>query len=169
MHQVLILSDSHGLTKELTELKHRHQQIKYMIHCGDSELPVDAPELEGIFQVKGNCDFGEPFPEEKEIHIGGLTFFITHGHRHRVKEGLMSLSYYVENKDIDVILYGHNHIANVNKIGKQIFINPGSIRYPRNRIEKTYAIMRWKSLDQIEINFYNLSGELLEHFQTSIS
>jgi len=158
MHQVLIMSDSHGLTKEIEKLKHRHQDIEHIIHCGDSELPVDAPELEGIIQVAGNCDFGEPFPEEKEIHIGGLNFFVTHGHFHHVKQHLQSLAYYVEEKDADVILYGHNHIAKAQKIGNQLFINPGSIRFPRTRVEKTYAILSWSDKKEVTVTFYTLEG-----------
>lgn len=170
MHQLLILSDSHGLTNEIMEIRDRHREIEHIIHCGDSELPIDAPELQGMLHVAGNCDYGEPYPEEKEVIIGGLTIFVTHGHFHQVKQSLMSLSYYVENKNVDVILYGHNHIANAQNIGEQLFINPGSIRFPRNRVERTYAIMKWESLDQIEVHFYTVSGEPVPqlYLETSI-
>lgn len=36
--KILICSDSHGLTDELIELKKRHGDMDYYIHCGDSEL-----------------------------------------------------------------------------------------------------------------------------------
>jgi|SRR5699024_6595388 len=161
MNEVLILSDSHGLKEEIIELKKRHSHIKHIIHCGDSELSVDAEELEGIIQVAGNCDFGQPFPREKEIAINGLNLFVLHGHHHRVKEHLQSLSYYVEDKAVDVILYGHNHIAKAQRIGHQLFINPGSLRYPRNRVEKTYAILSWRDTDDIKVEYYTLEGEPL--------
>lgn len=169
MYQVLIMSDSHRLTKEIMEIRNRHKHIKHIIHCGDSELSIDAPELKDIIKVAGNCDFGEPFPEEKVINIGGLTFFVTHGHLHRVKENLLSLAYYVEGRDMNVVLYGHNHIANAQKIGKQLFINPGSIRYPRNRTDKTYAIMEWETLANINVNFYTVSGKHVPKLQFSTS
>lgn len=159
MHKVLIMSDSHGLTEEIVMLKERHDTIDHIIHCGDSELSVNALELEGIMQVKGNCDFGEPFPEEKELHIGELNFLVTHGHLHRVKQHLQSLVYYAEEKEADVVLYGHNHVAKAQKLGGRLFINPGSIRRPRGRIEKTYAIISWKDPSFIEVNFYTLEGD----------
>ncbi len=37
--KVLIMSDSHGLTHEISIIKERHKQdVTAMIHCGDSEL-----------------------------------------------------------------------------------------------------------------------------------
>lgn len=170
MYKVLILSDTHGLTEEIQILKDRHNQIRHIIHCGDSELAIDAPELEGIIQVAGNCDYGQAFPREKELHIGGLNFLVTHGHHHRVKEHLQSLSYYVEDRDVDLVLYGHNHIASAQKIGHQLFINPGSLRYPRNRVEKTYAIISWEDVSLVEVTFYTIEGEPLPelNFQTNL-
>ena len=161
MYKVLIMSDSHGLTEEIDMLKNRHKDIVHIIHCGDSELSIDAEQLEGIVQVAGNCDFGESFPKEKTLHIGGLNLFVTHGHLHRVKQHLQSLYYYVVDKDVDVVLYGHNHIAKAQVIDNILFINPGSIRYPRSRVEKTYAIMSWSDSEDIEVNYYTLEGQPL--------
>lgn len=161
MYQVLILSDTHGQREEINRLKQRHEHIEHIIHCGDSELPLSAPELEGILQVKGNCDFNQAFPKEQEVHIGGLKLFVTHGHHHRVKQDLQSLAYYVAERDVHIVLYGHNHIADARKIGDQLFVNPGSLRRPRNRVEKTYAILSWKTAEEVKVDFYTIDGESL--------
>lgn len=158
MNTVLIVSDSHGLTEELREIKARHQ-VDFMIHCGDSELDIDADELEGFYKVRGNCDFDLRFPDEQLIELGGITFFIVHGHLHNVKRDLITLSYAAEEKQASVICYGHTHIAGISEVNKKLFINPGSIRSPRGIDEKTYAILKWSTLDKIEINYYNLKGE----------
>lgn len=161
MHKVLILSDSHGLVNEITVIKERHQ-IKNKIHCGDSELDLDAPEMEGLLKVAGNCDFDARYPEEQTVDIGGLKFLIVHGHLHGVKGNLTALSYRAEELGAQVACYGHTHVADARQIKNQLFINPGSIRLPRNRTEKTYCIMEWEDINHIDIKYYTLSGEVVE-------
>lgn len=161
MTKVLILSDSHGLTKEIVEIKNRHH-LKYMIHCGDSELSMEDPVLEDIIKVRGNCDYDSGFPDEKIIKLDSLTFLITHGHLHDVRSGLTNLSYRATEKNAQIVCFGHTHIAGAKKRGHQIFINPGSIRLPRNRSEKTYAILEWETHDKIQVLFYNTNGKLIE-------
>lgn len=158
MAEVLILSDSHGLRDEILTIKERHQ-IKHVIHCGDSELEADDPVLEGIQSVKGNCDFDGRFPNNRLLHIDGLTFFVAHGHLHDVNMSLMNISYEAERNHAKVVCFGHTHVAGAEKVDQQLLINPGSIRLPRRREEKTYAIMKWNNTDKIQVDFYQLTGE----------
>jgi len=159
MNKVLILSDSHQLVKEIAIITERHD-VQNMIHCGDSELAGDHQVLEGLHTVRGNCDHDERFPEEKVLTIDDLTFLVTHGHLHQVKSrtGLANLSDYAKEKKVQVICYGHTHIAGAETIAGQLFINPGSIRMPRNRKEKTYAILSWNSSLDVLVEFYTVSG-----------
>ncbi|MEC5422014.1 metallophosphoesterase [Virgibacillus sp. C22-A2] len=161
MSRVLIISDSHGLTAEIEGIKNRHQ-ADVMIHCGDSELDLDATELNGFLKVAGNCDIDSRYPNEQTPVIGGLTFYVTHGHLDNVKSNLSTLSYRAAEKDAQIICYGHTHIAGAEQIDGQLFINPGSIRLPRNRVEKTYAIMEWESSDNIIVAFHTVSGKKVE-------
>jgi hypothetical protein len=158
MPKILILSDSHGLTEEIISIKERHQ-LKHMIHCGDSELDFSAEELADFNKVGGNCDFDPKYPNEETISIEGTRFFIVHGHLHRVKTGLLPLSYRAKEEKADVICFGHTHIAGAEKLGDQLFINPGSIRMPRNRREKTYAILEWEHENEASVTFYTPEGE----------
>jgi len=170
MTKVLILSDSHSLTEEICQITERHR-VNHLIHCGDSELDMDAPELEPFIKVGGNCDPDTRFPDEQTIKIENFTYFITHGHLYQVKMNLTALSYRAEEVQADVVCYGHTHIAGAEKLGGQLFINPGSIRLPNNRSEKTYAIMEWDSSDHVQINFYTTDGEWIEDlsYQTSFN
>ncbi|MCM3739930.1 metallophosphoesterase [Oceanobacillus luteolus] len=162
MTKVLILSDSHGLTDELSEIKARHQ-VDYRIHCGDSELDIDAGSLEGFYKVAGNCDFDNRYPGEQVLELGGLKFLVVHGHLHKVNHGLMTLSLRAKEVNADVICFGHTHQAGVVSEGEQLFINPGSILQPRGNIkEKTYAILTWNSIDDLTVKFYKLNGEPYE-------
>lgn len=164
MYSVLIISDSHGLTYEIEEIKTRHQ-CEYMIHCGDSELPADASVLQDFITVKGNCDYHSSYKLEQVIQIGGLKFLITHGHLYQVKSNLNALAYRADELSAQVICFGHSHVAGALKEANQLFINPGSIYKSRERIEKTYVIMEWDTVEHIDVTFYTLAGEKIEALQ----
>ncbi|MBP1968821.1 putative phosphoesterase [Virgibacillus natechei] len=161
MTKVLILSDSHGLTNEVAEIKKRHQ-LKNMIHCGDSELDMDAPELDGFLKVGGNTDHDSRLPEEQNPTINDVNFYVTHGHLYDVKANLLTLAYRAEEVDASVVCFGHTHIAGVEQVGNRLFINPGSIRLPKKRSEKTYAILEWESQIDVIVTFYTIDGEVIE-------
>ncbi len=58
MSKVLIVSDSHGLTKELEDLRERHgKEVELMIHCGDSQLMPTDQAISGYLTVYGELRF----------------------------------------------------------------------------------------------------------------
>lgn len=140
--RILIVSDSHGLTKELKRLVEKHQgEVDCFIHCGDSELDPDDPAIKNFIIVRGNCDFDERFPEDIVKKIGDQTIFITHGHRYSVKSSLMKLAYKAKEVSANIACFGHSHQLGAEMVHGTLFINPGSIRLPRGRIERTYVIL----------------------------
>jgi len=168
MTKVLILSDSHGLTEEVTAIKDYHE-IDYMIHCGDSELAFDASEMENFYKVAGNCDMDERYPMEQNLSIDGLQFFVTHGHLFNVKANLLQLGYRAKEENAQIICFGHTHIAGYEKVNEQLFINPGSIRESRGRSENTYAIIEWTETDYLQVNFYTPQGKLVDDLSGTVA
>ncbi|MFD2759579.1 metallophosphoesterase family protein [Lentibacillus juripiscarius] len=168
MPEVLIVSDSHGSTDELKAIKERHSP-EFRIHCGDSELDMDAPELDGFIKVAGNCDVDARFPDEQTSTIGSLSFFIAHGHLHQVKSNPMAIAYRAQELQARVICFGHTHIAGAEKIGQQLLINPGSILLPRGRTEQTYVLMKWDTPDDISVDFFTADGNHLEELSLKTS
>jgi uncharacterized protein len=161
MSKVLVVSDSHGLMSELEELRERHlNEVDLMIHCGDSELMPDEKEMNGYLTVKGNCDFGG-YALETTTEIAGRKFFITHGHKYSVKSSLMNLSYKAAEAGADIVCFGHSHVLGAEVIGGTLFLNPGSIRLPRERFEKTYVILDLLE-DMITMSVYDISGRELK-------
>ena len=161
MSKVLVVSDSHGLTRELEIVKERHlNEVDLMIHCGDSELMSDDKAMNGYLGVMGNCDYGG-YPLETTTKISGWKFFITHGHRYSVKTSLMNLSYKAAEVGANIVCFGHSHILGAEVIGGTLFLNPGSIRMPRERMEKTYVILELLA-DKIKMSVYDISGRELE-------
>ncbi|MCQ6273483.1 metallophosphoesterase [Bacillus sp. V3B] len=161
--KVLIVSDSHGLTKELEKLIEKHHgEVDTFIHCGDSELDPDDPALKNFIIVRGNCDFDERFPEDRIKTIGNRTILITHGHRYSVKSSLMKLSYKAKEVLADIACFGHSHQLGAEMVHGTLFINPGSIRLPRGRREKTYVILAI-SEESYQLKVYDIDkGEISE-------
>lgn len=158
MTKVLIISDSHGLTKELEIIRERHlNEVDLMIHCGDSELTPDDQAIAGYVTVMGNCDYGG-YPLETTAEAGGKKFFITHGHRYSVKSTLMNLKYKAQEVHADIVCFGHSHLLGAEVIDHTLFLNPGSIRLPRERLEKTYVILEVQN-NKIGMRVYEASGQ----------
>src|SRR5699024_2837342 len=130
MKKVIIMSDTHGLVNEIAEIRNKHQADK-IIHCGDSELYKDEAVLEGITIVEGNCDQIHQFKTEELIEIDGLRIYVTHGHLYQVKQQLMTLSYRASELNADIVCFGHSHIVYAEQDDNHIYMNPGSLRFPR--------------------------------------
>ena len=158
MYKALILSDSHGLTDEISQIKARHH-ADINIHCGDSELQTDAPQLSAFTTVRGNCDWTGDFPLETIIEVGGLRFFISHGHMTQVKSTLMNLQYRALELDADIACFGHTHIAYAENVENCLFINPGSIRFPNYIKEPSYVLLEWEDKSALHATFYHVNGE----------
>lgn len=156
MIKILVLSDSHGFTTEVEEIKQRHN-LKYNIHCGDSELAYDAKELEDFTTVAGNTDMFSFFKDDEVIDINGFTVFVTHGHLYGVKGDLQRLFYRAEEIGANIVCFGHSHVVHAETVNGVLYINPGSIRFPRGRKEKTYIIMEIDTENNVTVQFHEAS------------
>jgi uncharacterized protein len=156
MSKVLIVSDSHGLSSELISIKEKHRlDVDFMLHCGDSELQADDPGMEGFLVARGNCDHEQEYQEEVFQVVAGKKMMMTHGHHYQVKSSLMSLHYRAKEQQADIVCFGHSHVLGAEMIEGILFINPGSIRLPRMRKEKTFCILEIKG-DKVMLNVYDI-------------
>ena len=156
--KALIVSDSHGLESELLTIVERHPEAEVAYHCGDSQLTRMDESLYPYRVVKGNCDYGNDFADEVLESFGAVKLLCVHGHRQDVKYSLDQLVHHADQKAAQVVLYGHSHVAKAEQKDGKLFINPGSIRMPRHRPEKTYAILTLEE-DAYSVDFYDLTGE----------
>ena len=160
--KALIVSDSHSSVKELQQLKEKYEgKVDVMIHCGDSELTPAHEELQGFHVVKGNCDYAN-FQDEIVTDVDGIRFLVVHGHRHNVKMTLQTLAYYAEEVGAQVACFGHSHVLGAEFIDGVLFINPGSILLPRQRVEKTFALLEMNE-KHIDVRFETLAGKVVAH------
>lgn len=131
--KILVLSDSHsGLSfmNRCVELT----QPDAIIHLGDyyrdgQTLAEDYPNIP-LHQVPGNCDMHSvwcPDPEIRLIELGGVRLYMTHGHRHHVKQGIYALLRDARAANAQAALFGHTHIALCQQEEDGIWLlNPGA-------------------------------------------
>ena len=151
--QIMILSDSHVMKKkDLVALLQTHS-MDYYIHCGDIYMPYNDLPLSNFYIVKGNNDFSD-IPTELNITIDGLHFFITHGHHYDIDYGIDTLASHAKKIGADIVCYGHTHRPSLKTIDSTIFINPGSVSFPRGAYtEPTYCILETTTK---KITYYNV-------------
>lgn len=150
--EIMILSDSHSMKKnELMELLN-HQKVDCYIHCGDIFMPYEPLNLPHFHIVKGNNDFLIP-DNELTLEIDGLKFYIVHGHRYEIDHGIALLKDYAKENHIDVVCFGHSHRPTCIRQEKTIYINPGSVTYPRGQYRyPTYCIFNTETK---AVTYYN--------------
>lgn len=135
MMELLVLSDSHAALSFM-RLCIRTIDPDVVIHLGDhyedgSIMAEEFPHIR-FYQVPGNCDryrYDLDVPETLVERIGGVKFFMTHGHRHGVKSGLYRLMADARSTGAQAVLFGHTHAAYRELEDGLWIVNPGSCGY----------------------------------------
>lgn len=130
--KILVLSDSHAA---LSFMRLAMEKVKpdQVVHLGDhfedgTAMAQENPHLR-FHQVPGNCDRYGLGPGQVQIlcyDIGGVRFYMTHGHLHGVKSGLERLLEDAKKNGAQAVLYGHTHRALCACIDDMWVMNPGS-------------------------------------------
>lgn len=115
--KILVLSDSHS---GRSFMRYCIEKIKpdHVIHLGDhyEDGSVMAQEYTHIrfHQVPGNCDrfrMEWPAPDILCYGIGGVRFYMTHGHKHHVKTDIYPVIAAACAEGAQVAVFGHTHQA----------------------------------------------------------
>lgn len=159
--KLLVLSDTHGDIQSMEQVIAHRQDVNAIIHCGDSELDYSYFKDSPVHVVRGNCDMDPRFPEELMLPIEEETIYIAHGHKHQVKSTLMPLYYRAQEVQASIVCFGHSHVLGAEVSNGVLFVNPGSLRMPRGRMEKSYALIE-KLESNWRINFYTPEHIVIE-------
>ena len=133
MKSFLILSDTHGNTKETQKLFPLFKENDFVLHLGDGagEARMIMREYpEKLYACAGNCDFSSPFPLEGVLEVERVRVFYCHGHLYQAKTTLERLVAEAKRRDCQLVLYGHTHEARIDEIEGITLVNPGTMRYP---------------------------------------
>ncbi|WP_251862041.1 metallophosphoesterase [Clostridium sp. Marseille-Q2269] len=138
-----VISDTHRYIGDVNHFINVLGNVDLIVHLGDNveDVKILSSVYRGkIINVRGNCDFSKVAPSELIEEIGGKRFFITHGNKYDVKYDLSRLRYRALELGVDIVLFGHTHVSQIEYIDGIWFINPGSPSLPRNGV-KSVAII----------------------------
>lgn len=131
--KILVLSDSHGGRSFMRECV-RLVQPDAVVHLGDyysdaEDLQEEYPQL-NFYMVPGNCDAHRGWIRDPEIRIEkvcGVRLYMTHGHRHHVKQTLIRLIADARACGVHAALFGHTHLAYCQQEEDGLWVvNPGA-------------------------------------------
>jgi putative phosphoesterase len=124
-HVVGLISDTHGLLRP--GVHGALAGVELILHSGDvggsdilDELRLIAP-VKAVFGNTDPMDHPE-LAEELIIAIHGIRVHVSHGH----EVGSPTPAKLAARYDADVVVFGHTHRPLVSRLGKQLFVNPGS-------------------------------------------
>lgn len=145
--KIIVFSDTHGNLTSVRKVLACLGEVDMIFHLGDNVR--DAVKIQQIVScpvkyVKGNTDYAEG-PIEIVENFFGKVFFLTHGHRYGVKLNIDRLSYAAQEKNADVVLFGHSHVPYCKEIEGVLYLNPGSIGDKRGQLNESYAIIEIES------------------------
>lgn len=170
---ILILSDSHGLVREVKQTVSRHEGVEQIFHCGDFCTNHKSEPFSRMLLVQGNCDTAKDVPVERTTSWRDLRIYQTHGHLYGVKSSLMRLQYRAEEAEVNVVLFGHSHFPVCAVEQGILFINPGSLQLPRGFRTPTYALLEETNITEknvmVTVDYYNFRGEQVKELGGSFT
>lgn len=157
--KILVLSDSHGSLKNLkTAVDKFSRNADIIVHCGDGTRN-DAMWLKDyckgamVVCVRGNCDSSMyELKNEEFLDVEGKKIMITHGNYYSVKSGLERLAREAEEKNSQIVFFGHTHTATDQTLGNVRLINPGSCGY----YNPTCAVVEIDNKNNILVNHLSI-------------
>jgi hypothetical protein len=169
MKKIMVVSDLHG------EIGLEHLRTAYireggadiLFCCGDLETSEhdvwQAARGAQCFMVCGNCDFFTQLPNELEMRVEDVRFWMVHGDRYGVRQTTAALFEEGNRRGANVALFGHTHIplledcsaGSGEKESLRYIINPGSLGRPYQKSGRpAYSVM--------EVNGSEISVQMKE-------
>jgi putative phosphoesterase len=129
-----VVSDTHGNSYAIKKAVQAVGQVNMWLHAGDYNRDIrylkQFTDVQ-IISVLGNCDWNKEAKPEEFIEIGGKKIWLTHGHQQKVKYENNDLARRGRQYEVDAVIYGHTHIADITWQDELLLFNPGSTSLPR--------------------------------------
>jgi len=130
-----LISDSHKYIKNLNRAIEFFKSlgVNKIIHLGDDYADVDEIGETGIVRVPGVfSDFYQDpnIPNRRVENLAGWHVLLTHtvsSHGNDLPDDLKPEDL-IQNKKVDIVLYGHTHIPDIKKENDIVFINSGHLK-----------------------------------------
>ncbi|MDH8678940.1 metallophosphoesterase [Fusibacter bizertensis] len=133
--KVLVISDTHGYIAPVIRYMKKYPMLFDRVwHLGDhfkDALGIASATGCDMIGVKGNCDSHANANEDEILEVSGKRVLLTHGHLYGVKHSLLRLHLKGLEDHLDLICFGHTHMATQTEEDGVILFNPGSASLPR--------------------------------------
>ena len=153
MIRLLVISDTHYPSKKIPGKFYElfidgqgGRSFDGIIHCGDFQEIDFYEDLLGlglpVYAVLGNnYDFmlERQLPRRRLLSFEDVNIGLVHGNGPSNK-AIDNARKEFNGESIDLVCYGHSHIANIENIGGVLFFNPGSLTSSRKGLN-TYGII----------------------------
>ena len=141
------------------------REAELVVHAGDfmRESVLDAFQREAtrLLGVAGNNDdaaIRDRLPDARTFTFGGVTFAMTHTRR----GGLTAVSLFGQERDADVVVFGHSHRPTYDPGEDVVLVNPGSHAQPRGN-RAAHAEFEARE-DGLAGRLVTVDGEVFESF-----
>lgn len=132
-----VISDTHGLLRP--EVMERLRGVDHILHAGDVGDAGILDALRGVAPVtaiRGNVDVsgvcGE-LPATDAVELAGRLFYLVHS--------VADLDINASAAQVNVVVSGHTHKAELRAAGGVIYLNPGSVGPRRFSLPITMAFV----------------------------
>ena len=136
---IVLAGDNHMYTEPIRGLIEMYPDADLFLHIGDSEQRME--DLKGWLCVSGNNDFDPKYPLERIIDAGHHRILLVHGDRLIYRGGLVTVANAGIEYGCDIVCYGHTHRYSDKTVNGVRLLNPGSLRYNRDRSPACYMLV----------------------------
>ena len=124
-----VISDTHGyLNPQVAELLRGVEHILHAGDIGDAGIIDELSSIAPVTAVRGNNDRTGPasfYPEKVTLELAGLIILLTHQVNVPMVVDDPRIKPYLD-ASVDVVVFGHSHIALQRRLGPVLFFNPGA-------------------------------------------
>ena len=135
--KIVVMSDSHGVDRNIDKVLEREKDAGLYIHCGD--LITDKKKYPVLYTVRGNCDYDSELPLVRILDAEGLHIYVTHGHN--TYDRIKTLAQRALDNDCQLVLYGHTHVPADDICYGVRLLNPGALSYNRDGSKPGYLVI----------------------------
>lgn len=129
-----IISDTHGSMSAIRQAVISMPPVDQWLHAGDySQDAAFLAQITGlpVTAVKGNCDGQATAKLDEFLELSGKKIWLTHGHRYGAEQRVDELIWWAQRYQVNIVVFGHTHIALIEERENIIVINPGSVTRPK--------------------------------------
>lgn len=139
-----VVSDTHGyLNPRVTELLRGVGHILHAGDIGDASIIEELANIAPVTAVRGNNDRQEPeslYPEEAMLTLDGRKIYLTHIVKVPKGPDHKSMEIY-QDSGVDLVVFGHSHIALQEQLGHVLFFNPGAAGKRRFKVVPSIGLL----------------------------